>query len=183
MVISKETPIGGRVSLALRRAKPNQRGPASVGPNSQEQIAMKLKGKKPIQEKKTAAAAVEKQLLPRSSDPVDTQEPSSSSWSPRKTSKTIRINRDNSPITILNAFQKQDMAPEEWDELADQVLTRGMQKSAEETLNAKDSMSEEHVTGATGLLPQGSLTNQWWTSRREQRFDAVKAQTKIRDQR
>ena len=47
-------------------------------PKSQEQVAMKLKGKKPSQKKK-AAAAVEKQLLPKSSDPVNTQELSSSS--------------------------------------------------------------------------------------------------------
>ena len=47
------------------------------------------------------------------------------------------------------------MAPEEWEELADQVLTSGMQKSAEEILNAKDSMSEEHVTGGISTPPPG----------------------------
>ena len=123
---------------------------------SQEQVAMKPKGKKLGQEKKKAAAAVEKQLLlTKTSDPVDPQEPSSSSWSPRKTSKVIRINRETSPNTILNAFQKQEMAPEEWEELADQVLTRGMQNSEEEYLNSKDSMSEEHMTGGMRRINGG----------------------------
>ena len=39
------------------------------------------------------------------------------------------------------------MAAEEWDKLA--VLTRGIQKTAEENLNAKEHMSEEHTTGGS----------------------------------
>ena len=83
VVTSKETPIGGGLNSAVRRSKPNQGGPALAGPKSQEQVAMKSRGKKLGQEKKKAAAGVEKQLLPtKSPDPVDPQEPSSSSWSP-----------------------------------------------------------------------------------------------------
>ena len=39
------------------------------------------------------------------------------------------------------------MAPEEWQNLADQVLTRGRQKSGEEILNSRDTVSEEQATG------------------------------------
>ena len=39
------------------------------------------------------------------------------------------------------------MALEEWKNLADQVLTRGLQKTAEETLNSKEIVSEEQATG------------------------------------
>ena len=75
VVTSKETPIGGGLNLAVRRAKPNQGGPASVGPKSQ--VEMKPQRKKLNQEKKKAAAAVEKHLSPtKSADPVDPQEPS-----------------------------------------------------------------------------------------------------------
>ena len=102
-----------------------------MGPKLQEQVVMKPKGKKLSQEKKKTATAVEKQLLPtKSADPVDPQEHLSSTWSPKKVPKAKMINRDNSPSTILNAIQRQKFAPGEWEELADQVLTRGLQKNS-----------------------------------------------------
>ena len=39
------------------------------------------------------------------------------------------------------------MAPEKWQNLADQVLTRGLQKTAEEILNSRDTVSKEQATG------------------------------------
>ena len=64
-----------------------------------------------------------------------------------------RIARDTSPSTILNAFQKQDMVPEEWQNLADLVLTRGLQKTAEKILNEKDTLAEEHATRVNSSPP------------------------------
>ena len=58
-----------------------------------------------------------------------------------------RITRDTSPSSTPNAFQEQDLVPEEWKNLADQVLTRGLKKTAEEILNSKDIVSEEQATG------------------------------------
>ena len=45
------------------------------------------------------------------------------------------------------------MTPEEWDKLADQVLTRGIQKTAEEFLNTKELTPEELSTGVTRSPP------------------------------
>ena len=67
-----------------------------------------------------------------------------------------RITRDTSPSTILNAFQKQDMAPDEWQPLADQVPTRGFQQTAEVIQNSKDTLAEEHVTGGISSPPRFS---------------------------
>ena len=90
------------------------------------------------------------------------------------------ISSKTTPNTVLNTFQKQDMAPEEWEVLADQVLTRATQKTAEEILNAKETMSEEHATGRP-FLHQGFLASRWLTNRRKHRSDAVKKPTRIKE--
>ena len=44
----------------------------------------------------------------------------------------------------MEAFQNQDMIPEEWEKLADQVLTWGAQKTANEILTSRDRAAEEN---------------------------------------
>ena len=118
------------------------------GPKTQEQVVIKPKGKK--QHKKKAATAAEE--IPKSK-PAETtnpqDQPSSSEGLKSAKPKSIKklITRDTSPSSILNAFQKQDMAPEEWQNLADQVVTRGLQKTAEKILNSRDILTEEQATG------------------------------------
>ena len=46
IVTSKETAVGGGLNLAVKRAKPNNGSPVSVGPKSQEEVAIKKKPKK-----------------------------------------------------------------------------------------------------------------------------------------
>ena len=117
-------------------------------------MAIKPKGKKSDKEK--AATAAEDNPETKSADPIKPQEQPSSSKGLRSANPKFikkRITRDTSPSTILNAFQKQDVVPEEWESLADQVLTRGLQKTAQEKLNAKDTLAEEHVTGGNSSPP------------------------------
>ena len=160
VVTSRETPTGGGLNLAVRRAKPNLGGPTTVGPKTQEQVALKpigdtqnknegtAKSKGKSDKKKAAITAEEVRLSKQSETMAPTDQPSSSGGfanSKAKQSKK-RITRDTSPSSILNAFQKQDMATEEWQRLADQVLTRGLQKTAEQILNSR----AENQTATTG---------------------------------
>ena len=69
VVTSWDTPVGGGLNLAIKRAKPNLGGPKSVGPKTQEQVALNpiedsqvrrertLKSKKKVDKKKAAVTA------------------------------------------------------------------------------------------------------------------------------
>ena len=74
---SKDTPVGGGLKLAVKRATPNQGGSALVGPKSQEEVIMKQKPKKQTAEEKkktnAAAAAVTSDSAP-TAERVRTQE-------------------------------------------------------------------------------------------------------------
>ena len=145
VVTSRDTPVRGGLNLAIKRAKPNLGGPKTVGPKMQEQVALnpvgesrekrdqplKSKGK----EKKKAAVTAEEVTDPKQSDVDQADHPGSSSTKSGHSRK--RITRDTSPSSILNAFQKQDMGEEEWQSLADQVLTRGLQRTADEIIKSR----------------------------------------------
>ena len=155
VVTSRDTPVGGGINVAIKRAKPNLGGPKTVGPKTQEQVALnplgnsqdkrdrtlKSKGK----DKKKAAVTAEEVTDPGQTETVDqTDRPGSSSTKSGQSRK--RITRDTSPSSILNAFQKQDMGDEEWQSLADQVLTRGLQRTADEIIKSRT----ENQTETTG---------------------------------
>ena len=74
---------------------------------------------------KTAAKVKER-------DTVDNDPPASST--PKKVPGSKRITRQTKEREILDTFQNKDMTPGEWDELAEQVLTRGVQNEAEQIL-------------------------------------------------
>ena len=57
---------------------------------------------------------------------------------PIKQAKLKEINRQTIPEAILEAFQNQDMTKEEWEKMANQVLTGRIQKTAEEILTSRD---------------------------------------------
>ena len=163
VVTSRGTPVGGKLNLAIKRAKPNLGGPKTMGPKTQEQVALnpigesrdkrdqtlKNKGK----EKKKAAVAAEEVTNPKQSD-VDQADRAGSSGTKSGHSRK-RITRDTSPSSILNAFQKQDMGDEEWQSLADQVLTRGLQRTADETIKSR--MEEQTETTGEHGSPSGIL--------------------------
>ena len=155
VVTSRDTPVGGGLNLAIKRAKPNLGGPKTVGPKTQKQVALnplgdsqdkrdrtlKSKGK----DKKKAAVTAEEVTDPGQTETVDqADQPGSSSTKIGQSRK--RITRDSSPNSILNAFQKQDMGDEEWQSLADQVLTRDLQKTADEMIKSRT----ENQTETTG---------------------------------
>ena len=47
---------------------------------------------------------------------------------------------------MTNAFQNKDIAQEGWEKLANQVLTREIQKAAEQILRSKDASEDSTVT-------------------------------------
>ena len=40
VVTSRDTPVGGGLNLTIKRAKPNLGGPKTIGPKTQEQVAL-----------------------------------------------------------------------------------------------------------------------------------------------
>ena len=164
VVTSRDTPVGGRLNLAIKRAKPNLGGPKTEGPKTQQQVALnplgdsqdkrdrtlKSKGK----DKKKAAVTAEEVTDPGHTETVEkSEQPGSSSAKTGQSRK--RITRDTSPSSILNAFQKQDMGDEEWQSLTDQVLTRGLRRTADELIRSRTENQTE-TTGEHGS-PSGIL--------------------------
>ena len=162
VVTSRDTPvnIAGHTRDTIKRAKPNLGGPKTVRPKTQEQVALnpvgesrdkrdqtlKPKGK----EKKKAAVTAEEVTDPGQTDVDQADCPGSSSTKTGQSRK--RITRDTSPSSILNAFQKQDMGDEEWHSLAGQVLTRGLQRTADEIIKSRTENQTE-TTGEHGSPP------------------------------
>ena len=163
VVTSRDTPVGGGLNLAIKRAKPNLGGPKTVGLKTQEQVALNPIGdpqdkrvrtliSKGKVDKKKAAVTAEEVTDPGQSETVDlTDQPCGSNTKARQSKK--RITRDTSPSSILDAFQKQDMGDEEWQSLADQVLTRGLQRTADEIIRSRTDNQTE-TAGEQGF-PSG----------------------------
>ena len=157
VVTSRATPVGGGLNLAMKRAKPNLGGPKTIGPKTQEQEALNPVGesqdkrdqtlKNQGKEKKKAAVAAEEVTHPKQSDGDQADRAGSSGTKSGHSRK--RMTRDTPPSSILNAFQKQDMGDEEWQSLADQVLTRGLQRSADEIIKSRMEDQTE-TTGEQG---------------------------------
>ena len=73
VVTSRDTPVGGGLNLAIKRAKPNLGGPKTAGPKTQEQVALNPigdsqdktdrtpKSKEKLDKKKAAIAAKRRQ--------------------------------------------------------------------------------------------------------------------------
>ena len=95
--------------------------------------------------KKKAAVTAEEVTDPGQTETVD-QADQPGSLSTKIGQSRKRITRDTSPSSILNAFQKQDMGDEEQQSLADQVLTRGLQRTADEIIKSR----KENQTETTG---------------------------------
>ena len=155
VVTSRDTPVGGGTQPSNEASKAESRGPKTVRPKTQQQVALnplgdsqdkrdrtlKSKGK----DKKKAAVTAEEVTDPGHTETVEKAEQPGSSCA--KTGQfRKRITRDTSPSSILNAFQKQDMGDEEWQSLADQVLTRGLQRTADELIRSRT----ENQTETTG---------------------------------
>ena len=116
VVTSRDTPVGGGLNLAIKRAKPNLGGPKTVGkrrkrPKTQEQVALNPVGEsrdkryqtlKPKGKEKKAVVTAEEVTDPKQTDVDQADRPGSSSTKSGQSRK--RITRDTSPSSILNAF-------------------------------------------------------------------------------
>ena len=148
-------------------------GASEQSPKTQEQVALnpigesrdkrdqtlKNKGK----EKKKAAIAAEEIINPKQPD-ADQADCAGSSGTKSVPSRK-RITRDTSPGSILNAFQKQDMEEEEWQSLADQVLTRGLQRTADEITKSRVADQNEGELGSpSGISDESVVDDQGGTN-------------------
>ena len=125
IVTSKETETGGGLNLGGKRNKPNRAGPSVQN----QKISM---SKPTAQETRKLKAVKTAAKDPKDLDTVNTDFTASST--PKKVSESKRITRETKEKEILDTFQNKDMTPEEWDDLAEQVLTRGVQNEAEQML-------------------------------------------------
>ena len=141
---SKDTEARGDLNLNIKRAKPNTAGPSSIpGPKTQEEVALKkcekkMKDKKsddkPEKSLKQTAIAVD-QNNKQSTSTLDTSKeniPSSSTPKTKQKAKQKEIDSETRPEDILDTFQNRKLAPAEWENFADQLLKRRVQKVADD---------------------------------------------------
>ena len=158
---SKDLQVNGCLNLATKRAKPNNAGPilGNVG-GSETQSAGKKERKPTGQEARKQKAAV------TARQKVQTEEESSSpekagrasTFSPRKElkDKSKEITRNSSAEKILETFQSRDLVPEDWNLLADQVLTRRVQKEAE-TILKNTVVSDDEQSNAPQVFQMNQM--------------------------
>ena len=125
IVTSKETETGGGLNLGRKGNKPNRAGPLV---QNQKSCLSKSTTQEPRKSK--AAKTVAKESKKRDTGNAELTESSTS----KKVPESKRITRQTNEKDILNTFQNKDMTPDEWDDLTEQVLTRGVQKEAEQIL-------------------------------------------------
>ena len=137
VVTSKDILHGGGLNLAVKRAKPNMAGPFTK--------TSKIKGgtcandSQPTNlQNKCAATAVEEEPQACSSNSAGV--PKSTSTPHSSTKK--EISRNKSPETILDTFNSKDLTAADWNRLADQVLVRGVQRTAADILHSKENAED-----------------------------------------
>ena len=129
------------MNLAVKRAKPNNAGPLTKLTKT-EPIGGKKDKKQANQgtrRNKTANAAEGHQddIASAAVAPPKTSTPQKTTYTNSK-----EISRHTSPQSILDTFNSKDLTPADWNKMADQKLTRGIQRAAEEILTFKDAAEE-----------------------------------------
>ena len=150
-ITSKDPESGGGLNLAIKRAKSNTAGPSSIpGPKTQEEVALnksekKTKSKKPGDKPETSpketATAVD-QSNEQSTSTLDTSNRDVQSNPTPKTKQKAKLKKTASetrPEDLLDTFQNRNLAPAEWENLADQFLKRSRTTSGD--------MSSQHWNG------------------------------------
>ena len=126
IVTSQETEARWGLKLAVKRTKTNKGGPNSASwPNTHEKIILKVfeNKKKSVQEaRKEKAATTPNDRVTEEAE----KEMSKKSWEMKKVDLSIK------PEELLDTCQSRYLAPSEWGHLDDQVLKRGVQKTASE---------------------------------------------------
>ena len=138
--------MNGGLNLSIKRAKPNNAGPVienstSVVPKGTKQSNKKQTCQEARRQKPAATALETNQPNTKdkglSSSTAEAVIPSTSTL--KKTNDDSKdITRDTPAEKILERFQSRDLTSNEWNKLADQVLTRGVQKAAEDILKSTD---------------------------------------------
>ena len=148
VITSKDTLQGGGLNLAVRRAKPNLAGPfskstkAKVGSNSTKDA------QQVILQNKNAAMAAE----------VNEPQAPDHACSSNTIKNKKEITRTTSPETILDTFNRKDLSANDWNRLADQVLERGVQRTAAEILQSKeDAEVEEESMNPPGFSDESEV--------------------------
>ena len=144
VITSKHTESGGGLNLAIKRAKPNIAGPRSIpGSKTQEEVVLKKSEKKLKNKKrgdlsetliKQTASSANPDRHEKSISTLDTPNKdveSSSTPKNKQKAKWKKIYSTTRPEDFLDTFQNQNLAPAEWENLADQLLKRGVQKVAD----------------------------------------------------
>ena len=148
-VTSKELKVNGGLNLAVRRAKPNNAGPgiSTESGESAEKKDKKITSQDSGKQKAAAAAELTKDVSQSESD----RDNNTSTPKKRLKENSQEITRKTSAAKILETFQSRDLATEDWNELSEQVLTRGFQKEAEAILKNADGSEDERTNAPPGF--------------------------------
>ena len=166
-VTSKELEVNGGLNLGVKRAKPKNAGPVRGNAGGSEPKGVGKKDKKSTcQEARKPKAAI----TARQRNQADEEEMNTMSFTekactlststPRKEmrDKSKEITQNSSAEKILETFQSRDLATEDWNLLADQVLTRGVQKEAETILKNADTSGDEGSNAPPGFSDESGET-------------------------
>ena len=133
------------------------------------------KEKKPTgQETRKQKAATTADMSNNMSSPEKARNLNTSTPRKELKDKSKEVTRNTSAEKILENFQSRDLVTEDWNLLADQVLTRGVQREAEAILKNADGSEDERNNAPTGFS-----MNQ---TRLKYQSDGAESKRKTRDQ-
>ena len=161
-VTSKDTETNGGLNFAGKRAKPNNAGPVlenskKSGNKGARQGFKKQTGQEARKKKAVETAHEETQSRENDIDtlPSTAETGLPSTCTPKESSKESKdITRHTPDAKILETFQSRDLTTNDWNKLADQVLTRGVQKTAEEILKSSNTEEELSINAPPGFLDE-----------------------------
>ena len=161
-ITSRDTEVNGGLNLSVKRAKPSNAGPVvensiSVVPKGTKQSNKKQTCQESRRQKAAASAleANQSNTKDKSSMSSTAEAVIPSTSTPKKTNEDSKdITRNTPADKILKSFQSRDLTTIEWNKLADQVLTRGVLKAAEDFLKSSDRESEVNIYAPPGFLDE-----------------------------
>ena len=140
---------------------------------------MKRNRKPTVQEARRTKAAIavnkEQATQSESSGPSNKK---TTEATPTSHSKLQEINRQTSPEAILEAFQNQDMTTDDWEKMADQVLTRAIQKTAEGILKTR----EEEANNDSQLDTPPGFSDESGRDERQGTIQVMRSSRQIKNQ-
>ena len=105
---------------------------------------------------KCAATAVEEEPQACSSNSAGVPKSTSTTHSSTRSKK--EISRNTSPETILVTFNSKELTAADWNRLADQVLERGVQRTAADILHSQENAEDgEESNNSPGFLDESEV--------------------------